>query len=42
MMLSDHLNLTGTKDVMYKGSYDSLTEISNSGTQYFAGVRIRL
>ena len=35
-------HLTGTKDVMYKGSYDSLTEISNSGTQYFAGVRIRL
>lgn len=36
------LNVTGTPDVMYKGGYDSITEVSNSGTQYFFGVRVRL
>lgn len=36
------LNVTGEKDVMYKGSYDSITEVSNSGPQYFFGFRVRL
>jgi TonB-dependent receptor len=36
------LNVTGTKDVFFKGGYDSITEVSNSGTQYFFGVRVRL
>ncbi|WP_343518845.1 TonB-dependent receptor [Sphingomonas sp.] len=36
------LNLTGTPDIMYKGGYDSITEVSNSGTQYFFGFRVRL
>ncbi len=36
------LNVTGTPDVMYKGGYDSIAEVSNSGTQYFFGFRVRL
>lgn len=36
------LNVTGTPDVMYKGGFDSITEVSNSGAQYFAGFRVRL
>lgn len=36
------LNVTGTPDIMYKGGYDSIAEVSNSGTQYFFGVRVRL
>lgn len=36
------LNVTGTTDVFYKGGVDSIAEVSNSGPQYFAGVRIRL
>jgi TonB-dependent receptor len=36
------LNITGTQDVMYKGGYDSIAEVSNSGTQYFFGVRVRM
>lgn len=36
------LNVTGTPDIMYKGGYDSITEVSNSGTQYFFGFRVRL
>ena len=36
------LNVTGTPDVMYKGGFDSITEVSNSGPQYFAGFRVRL
>ena len=36
------LNLTGTKDIFYKGGFDSVTEVSNSGTQYFFGFRVRL
>lgn len=36
------LNVTGTPDVMYKGGFDSITEVSNSGTQYFFGFRVRL
>ncbi|MES2337958.1 MAG: TonB-dependent receptor [Pseudomonadota bacterium] len=36
------LNVTGTKDVFYKGGYDSIAEVSNSGTQYFFGFRVRL
>ena len=36
------LNVTGTMDVMYKGGFDSIAEVSNSGTQYFLGVRVRL
>ncbi len=36
------LNVTGEKDVFYKGGYDSIAEVSNSGTQYFFGFRVRL
>lgn len=36
------LNVTGTPDIMYKGGFDSITEVSNSGTQYFFGFRVRL
>lgn len=36
------LNVTGTNDVMYKGGYDSIAEVSRSGTQYFFGFRVRL
>jgi TonB-dependent receptor len=36
------LNVTGTPDVMYKGGFDSITEVSNSGPQYFFGFRVRL
>jgi len=36
------LNVTGTNDIMYKGGYDSIAEVSRSGTQYFFGVRVRL
>ncbi len=36
------LNITGTQDIFYKGGFDSIAEVSNSGTQYFLGVRVRL
>lgn len=36
------LNVTGTPDVMYKGDYDSIAEVSRGGTQYFFGFRVRL
>ncbi|MES2056692.1 MAG: TonB-dependent receptor [Pseudomonadota bacterium] len=36
------LNVTGTKDVFYKGGYDSIAEVSNSGPQYFLGFRVRM
>lgn len=36
------LNVTGTKDIFYKGGDDSIAEVSNSGPQYFAGFRVRL
>lgn len=36
------LNVTGTPDIMYKGSYDSIAEVSRGGTQYFFGFRVRL
>lgn len=36
------LNVTGTPDIMYKGVYDNIAEVSNSGTQYFFGFRVRL
>ncbi|WP_294337239.1 TonB-dependent receptor [uncultured Sphingomonas sp.] len=36
------LNVTSEKDVMYKGGYDSIAEVSNSGPQYFFGFRVRL
>ncbi|WP_293644600.1 TonB-dependent receptor [Sphingopyxis sp. RIFCSPHIGHO2_12_FULL_65_19] len=36
------LNVTGTQDIMYKGGYDSIAEVSRSGTQYFFGFRVRL
>lgn len=36
------LNVTGTKDVFYKGGYDSIAEVSNSGTQYYFGFRVKL
>lgn len=35
------LNVTNTKDVFYKGGYDSIAEVSESGPQYYFGVRIR-
>ncbi len=36
------LNVTGTKDIFYKGGYDGIAEVSNSGPQYFFGFRVRL
>ncbi|ALJ15870.1 TonB-dependent receptor [Sphingopyxis macrogoltabida] len=36
------LNVTGTNDIMVKGGYDSIAEVSRSGPQYFFGVRVRL
>ncbi|MGV1683599.1 TonB-dependent receptor [Sphingopyxis sp. NJF-3] len=36
------LNVTGTNDVMIKGGYDSIAEVSHSGPQYFFGFRVRL
>lgn len=36
------LNVTGTNDIMYKGGYDSIAEVSRGGTQYFFGFRVRL
>ncbi|HMO76788.1 MAG TPA: TonB-dependent receptor [Sphingopyxis sp.] len=36
------LNVTGTPDIMYKGGYDSIAEVSRGGTQYFFGFRVRL
>ncbi|WP_066659437.1 MULTISPECIES: TonB-dependent receptor [unclassified Sphingomonas] len=36
------LNVTGEPDIMYKGTYDNIAEVSKSGTQYFFGVRVRL
>lgn len=38
---SGTLNLTGTKDVFYKGVYDSIAEVSDAGPTYYAGVRLR-
>lgn len=35
------LNLTDTRDVMYKAGNDSITEVSESGPQYFFGARFR-
>ncbi len=35
------LNVTNTKDVFYKGGYDSIAEVSESGPQYYFGFRIR-
>jgi iron complex outermembrane receptor protein len=34
-------NVTNTKDVFYKGGYDSVAEVSESGPVYYAGVRVR-
>jgi iron complex outermembrane receptor protein len=34
-------NVTNTKDVFYKGGYDSIGEVSESGPVYYAGVRVR-
>lgn len=36
------LNITNTQDIMYKGGYDSIAEVSRSGPQYFFGFRVRL
>lgn len=36
------LNVTGTNDIMYKGGYDSIAEVSSSGPQYFFGFRVRI
>jgi iron complex outermembrane receptor protein len=36
------LNVTGTQDIMYKGGYDSIAEVSRAGPQYFFGFRVRL
>lgn len=35
------LNVTGTKDIFYKGLYDSVTEVSESGPSYYFGIRFR-
>ncbi len=34
-------NVTNTKDVFFKGTYDSIAEVSESGPVYYAGVRVR-
>ncbi len=34
-------NVTNTKDVFFKGVYDSIGEVSESGPVYYAGVRVR-
>src|SRR3546814_8187003 len=36
------LNVTGTNDIMVKGGYDSIAEVSRSGTQYLDRKRKRL
>jgi TonB-dependent receptor len=36
------LNVTGTRDVFYKAGYDSIAEVSDSGTQYYFGFRVTL
>lgn len=35
------LNVTNTRDVMYKPGEDAITEVSESGPQYYFGARIR-
>jgi iron complex outermembrane recepter protein len=35
------LNVTNTRDVLYKGGYDSIAEVSESGPQYYVGARFR-
>ena len=35
------LNVTSTRDVMYKAGEDSITEVSDNGPQIYAGVRLR-
>ncbi len=35
------LNVTGTSDVFFKGGYDSITEVSSTGPQYFLGMSMR-
>ncbi|MET0535277.1 MAG: TonB-dependent receptor [Steroidobacter sp.] len=35
------LNVTDTRDIMYKAGGDSITEVSESGTQYYFGARVR-
>jgi TonB-dependent receptor len=35
------LNVTNARDIMYKAGEDSITEVSESGPQYFFGVRFR-
>ena len=35
------LNVTNTRDVMYRTGEDSITEVSDNGPQYYFGVRLR-
>ena len=35
------LNVTNARDIMYKAGEDSITEVSESGPQYFMGLRFR-
>jgi iron complex outermembrane recepter protein len=35
------LNVTNTRDIMYKAGNDSIAEVSESGTQYYFGARFR-
>jgi iron complex outermembrane receptor protein len=35
------LNVTNTRDIMYKPGEDAITEVSESGPQYFFGARVR-
>lgn len=35
------LNVTNTRDIMYKAGSDSITEVSESGPQYYFGARVR-
>ena len=35
------LNVTNTRDIMYKAGSDSIAEVSESGPQYYFGARFR-
>lgn len=35
------LNLTNTRDIMYKPGEDAITEVSESGPAYYFGARLR-
>jgi iron complex outermembrane receptor protein len=35
------LNVTHTRDVMYKPGEDAIAEVSENGPQYYFGIRVR-